>query len=253
MTPRLSIVLPACNEGERLPATLAAAATFAATERLPAELLVVDDGSSDNTAAVAQSCGNIPDTPPLVLLRHPRRRGKGAAVRTGVLAARGEMILIADADHSAPFSEFTALLAELQRGADIAIGSRDVPGAQLAPPQPLVRRLLAWGFRALRRRVLLPDLRDTQCGFKLFRAAAAQAIFPHARVDGWLGDLEALALGRRLGFRIAEVGIAWRDRRGSRVRPLRDAPAVLRDLFRIRAAVRRLPAPPARSTVQPPR
>ncbi|HMQ14631.1 MAG TPA: glycosyltransferase family 2 protein [Phycisphaerae bacterium] len=236
--PWLSIVVPAYNERARLGATLEHLRAFARGCGEPVEALVVDDGSLDGTAELAQAF----DASPLALsvLRNDRNLGKGAAVRRGMLAARGGLRLMFDADASAEMDQFDRLLAELDRGADICIGLRDMPDSVLDPPQPPGRRLAAWMFRALRLRVLLPALRDTQCGFKLFRAGAAEAVFALQRESGWLFDCEVLALAERLGYRVREVGIRWRHRAGSRVRAASTAWSAAPALLRIRRRVARL-------------
>lgn len=200
------------------------------------DVIFVDDGSDDGTpAALARSFP--PDARQFREFRHTRNRGKGAAVATGVREANGELILICDADLSAPLSQFDRLLSAIDAGADIAIGSRDLPDSQLVPAQPLARRLAAWAFRALRRRLLLPALRDTQCGFKLFRRHVAQELFGQLQTPGWLFDCEILARAAAAGRVIAEVPITWQNDPDSRVRPLRDAWPALRSLWRIRRMV----------------
>jgi dolichyl-phosphate beta-glucosyltransferase len=234
--PRLSIVIPAYNEARRIRQTLHALRDYARARALICELIVVDDGSADSTAAVVESTDVAPAT--LVMLRLPRNRGKGAAVREGMLAAGGELLLLCDADQSVPIAELERLLPWLERGFDVVIGSRDLPDSRLDPPQPLLRRLMAWVFRAVRRRLLLPAIRDTQCGFKLFRRAAAREVFASAREDGWLFDCEILALAQARGYCIREVGVTWRDVPASRVRPLREAVRALCGLVRIRRRLR---------------
>jgi dolichyl-phosphate beta-glucosyltransferase len=168
------------------------------------------------------------------LLVNPQNRGKGHSVRRGMLEAAGATFLMCDADLSASLDELGKLTPWLERGFDIVIGSRDMPDSLLDPPQPPLRRWAATAFRELRRRVLLPELRDTQCGFKLFKRAAAREIFSRQTIDGWLFDCEALGIADRMGYRIKEVGILWRNHPDTRVRGLRDSPAALRDLLRIR-------------------
>lgn len=230
--PRLSVVVPAYNEATRIRQTLHAIRDYARTRELSCELIVVDDGSEDQTTTVVQSTDVSPVE--LVACRFDRNRGKGAAVREGMLTACGELLLLCDADQAVPVTELERLLPWIEQGYDIAIGSRDQPDSCLDPPQPLVRRLMAWAFRALRRRLLLPAIRDTQCGFKLFRGAVARELFAVARVDGWLFDCEVLALARARGYRVREVGVIWRDMPASRVRPLREAMRTLRELLSIR-------------------
>ncbi len=232
----LSIVIPAYNEARRIGNTLAAIAAFLRQRRIAAELIVVDDGSRDGTADVVRRHASALE---LKLLTLPHNCGKGQAVRAGVLASRGRAVLICDADHATPVDEYPRLHARLVAGADIAIGSRDLPGARLEPPQPWPRRLAAWAFRGLRRRLLLPDIRDTQCGFKLFRGDVARRLFAQLTTSGWLFDVEVLGLARRDGLRIAEVPVRWRDDRDSRVRPWAELLPTLCELLRLRRRLRR--------------
>jgi len=243
----LSIVVPAFNERRRLPETLSRLRDFARHSAWGVQCVIVDDGSTDGTQDVihADARSAADDAPrterfSVRLLRHDRRRGKGAALRAGMLAAEGDCLLACDADLSTPIGELARLSPWLERGYDVAIGSRDLPDSRLDPPQPRARRLAAWTFRALRRRLLLPEIRDTQCGFKLFRRAAAQEIFRRTREDGWLIDVEALALAENLGYRVREVGVTWRDDPDSRVRVWRDAGPALAALLRIRRRLRNL-------------
>lgn len=242
--PHLSIIIPAWNEARRLPATLAAIRTFAYQAAGPVEALVIDDGSADATAARVQDFaekvardGGLSARLKIELISNEANRGKGFAVRRGMLAATAPQRLLSDADLSTPFSDLPRLQAAIADGADIAIGSRDVPGARLDPPQPLLRRLPAWSFRWLRRRLLLPEIRDTQCGFKLFTAAAARQVFERCTIDGWLFDCEALAIAARLGLKITEIGVTWRNDRDSRVKPLREALRAIPTLLAIRKRV----------------
>jgi len=233
----LSIIIPAWNERERIGTTLDAVAAYARRSGRVREIIVVDDGSSDGTADVVRSedCSPIE----LQILVNDRNYGKGHSVRRGMLAASGELLLMCDADESTPIEELDGLLPLIERGFDIVIGSRDLPESRLDPPQPLARRIAAWVFRALRRRMLLREIRDTQCGFKLFTREAGRDVFDRQVEPGWLFDCEVLSLADRLGYRIAEVGVVWRDRSGSRVRPLREALHAIPTLRRIRRRVRR--------------
>lgn len=225
--PALSVVIPAFNEAAGLEATLERVCRYLAGRGEPCEVIVVDDGSDDATFAVAcrvadrVAAGGGPAV--VRVLRHARRRGKGAAVRTGMLAAAGRRRLMCDADLSADIGQLERLEAALDAGCDVAIGSRDLPACVLAVPQPRWRRWLAAAFRAYRRRLILPDLRDTQCGFKLFEGGLARRVFARQRLCGWLFDCEVLLRARRLGGRICEVPVVWRDRGPSRVRALRAA------------------------------
>jgi len=229
--PWLTVVIPAYNEERRLPRTLGTVVAHLRGRGLPFEVVLVDDGSVDGTARVAAEAG-----PEVRVLRLPHR-GKGAAVRAGVLAAGGDLLLVTDADLSTPIEELDVLVAALEC-CEVAIGSRNVAGARVAVPQRLGRRLMGRGFNLLVQALLLPGLRDTQCGVKLFRRDVALAVFERCRSDGFAFDVEALALARHLGHRVAEVPVEWRNSPDSRVRPLRDVPRMLWDLVTIRRRCR---------------
>jgi dolichyl-phosphate beta-glucosyltransferase len=236
-TPFISVIVPAYNEEQRIAPTLVALDRFLARASIAYEIIVVDDGSTDGTAALVERMAA--ELPAICLLPTRPNRGKGHAVRVGMLAARGRIRVMCDADGSIPAEELPRLLAPLAAGrADIAIGSRYAPGARVATPQPRWR--VAWSRLVNRfvRHTLVPDVRDTQCGFKAFSAAAADSIFRRARIDGWAFDLEALALAARLGFRVEEIGVGWTDDRRSRVRPVRDLTRVIREWLAIRANFR---------------
>lgn len=210
---------------------------------LPSAGRAVDAGELEAAADRAAEIRRVP----ILLLRNERNAGKGRALRRGMAATRGALILLSDADLSAPIRQLDRLLAHVEAGCDVVIGSRDMPDSQLDPAQPGVRRLLATTFRLIRRRVLLPEIRDTQCGFKLFTRQAFDAIGLHLQEDGWMFDVEALALADAMGLRIKEVGITWRNDPDSHVRPTREALGALAALARIRRRVGKLRAqrPPA--------
>lgn len=235
----LSIVIPAFDEAARIGDTLDATRVYldrrGLTKAEQVEVLVVDDGSRDATPAVverrAERDGRVR------LARLPRNRGKGAAVREGVLRARGERVLYMDADLATPIEELERLERALEDGADVAIGSRALPQSDILVRQHPLREAMGKGFNLLVRGLLpgsLARLRDTQCGFKLYTRAAAQAVFPRARIDRYAFDVELLLLADRLGYRIAEVPIAWRHVEQSKVSPLRDASRMAWDLLRLR-------------------
>jgi len=228
--PPLSVVIPAFNEARRLPATLARVGEHLAAQGRPHEILVVDDGSSDGTADVARSAGAD-----VRVLRHEPNRGKGYAVRRGMLAATGARRLMTDADLSTPIEELARLEAELDRGWDVAIGSRAVAGARVEVHQPAYREAMGRVFNVLVQVLLLPGLADTQCGFKLFTAGAADAAFRACRLDGFSFDVEALYVARLRGLRIAEVPVVWRNDAATRV-SLGGGGTAFLDLLRIRLA-----------------
>ena len=236
MRPDLSVVIPAYNEETRLPASLEALGAWLSgrTEALSAEVLVVDDGSTDRTAARAAETGRRLGLDVRVLV-HDTNRGKGAAVRTGALAAEGKLVLVSDADFSTPIGEWEKLAAVR---APVAIGSRAVDESLVKERQPVYRVAMGKLFNALVRLLAVPGIRDTQCGFKLFTREAARAVFSRATVDRFAWDVEALLLARRLGYAIAEVPVLWFDSPDSRVTLLGGAQAYL-ELFRIRFRVSR--------------
>jgi dolichyl-phosphate beta-glucosyltransferase len=234
----LSIVVPAYNEEHRIAPTLARLSAFLANQPMRWEIVVVDDGSRDATCAVVQAA--MARIPNLRLVRQTPNRGKGAAVRLGMREARGQIRVMSDADGSMPPEQLPRLLAPiLACQADIAIGSRYAEGAHAGVKQPWYR--VAWSRLANRviQRSLVPGVRDTQCGFKAFTAEAARALFGVGRIDGWAFDLEILALARRTGFAIAEVGVEWTDDRRSRVHPLQDMWKVVRETITIRRNLKR--------------
>ncbi len=209
--PWLSVVIPAYNEERRLPATLSTVIAHLRSRGRPFEVIVADDGSR---------------APEVQVLRLPHR-GKGAAVRAGVLACHGDLVLVTDADLSTPIEELDRLLEALE-GCAVAVGSRYVAGARVEVAQRLGRRLLGRAFNLLVRALVLPGVRDTQCGAKLFRRDVALAVFEGCRSDGFAFDVEVLALTRSLGHLLVEVPVAWRNSPESRVRPLVDVPRMLR-------------------------
>jgi dolichyl-phosphate beta-glucosyltransferase len=194
---------------------------------------VVDDGSTDRTADAAREAGGGVTR----ILRHEPNRGKGFAVRRGMLAARGLRRLMSDADLSTPIQELGHLEAEMDRGYDVVIGSRAIAGARIEVHQPLYREVMGRAFNRLVQSLLLPGLHDTQCGFKLFTGEAAQRAFSAARLDGFSFDVEALYVARRHGLRIAEVPVVWRNDAATRVSLGGGGEAFL-DVLRIRRLAR---------------
>lgn len=224
----LSVVIPAFNEEQRLPGTLATILPFLRSRGETFEVVVVDDGSRDRTAEVAGQAG-----PEVRVLKNPGNRGKGYSVRNGMLNAQGAWRLMSDADLSTPIEELDRLKAALTDGAEIAIASRAVSGANLEKRQSIMRETSGRFFNLLVRTLHLPGVKDTQCGFKLFSAAAARAAFTESTLDGFAFDVEALVLARRAGFRITEVPVTWRNDEQSRVSFGRGLAAFV-DLFRLR-------------------
>ena len=245
--PFITIVIPAFNEEQRLPASLDRTIAFLAEQPYPGEIIVVDDGSTDGTAGVVRHRIEVaPANVRLRLLQHETNQGKGAAIRTGCLAAAGTYVFFIDADVATPPEESLKLLELLQGGAAVVIGSRIQPdGSDMRESQPPSRRRMGSMFTRLRKLLrVLPDIDDTQCPMKGFRREAAQSIFARQRLHGWIFDAEVLHIARMQGYGIVEVPVTWRHIEGSRlrVRP-QQAFEVARDLLRLRFLHRPAAAP----------
>ena len=253
--PKYSIVIPAYNESARLPATLASVVNCIQARGWDAEIIVVNDGSTDATADVVREFANktpvirtiqellteaVPAGPEelrmveLRLLDNLRNRGKGYSVRAGMLAARGEVVLFTDADLSAPIEEAERLFDAIRQGADIAIGSRWLESGRQTQRQPIYRQFFGRCFNWITRTVMGLPFKDTQCGFKAFRRSAARALFSLQRIEGWGFDPEILFLAGRLGFKVAEVPVVWAHDEGTRIHPLADGSKMLLEILRIR-------------------
>ena len=224
--PELSVVIPAFNEAGRLPRTLERVTAFLRERTRSYEVLVADDGSTDETARKAREAG-------ATVLRDDHNRGKGHAVRRGMLAARGRRRLMTDADLSTPIEELPRFLARMDEGFDVVIGSRALPGSTIEVHQPWFRENVGRVYNLFVRALALPGLRDTQCGFKLWSARAAREAFSAARLDGFSFDVEALYVARKRGYRIAEIPVVWRNDAASRV-GLGGGSRAFPDLLRIR-------------------
>jgi dolichyl-phosphate beta-glucosyltransferase len=230
----ISIVIPAFNEENRLPATLSAVFNYLAEGRPDfAEVIVVDDGSTDLTRAVAERL--VPLHTGLRLLRNPGNRGKGYSVRHGMMEARGEWVLFTDADLSAPIDELDKLLeAARRRGAAVAIGSRALDRSLITVHQSAFRENAGRLFNLLVRLMTGLPFRDTQCGFKLFEGGAAREVFRRQRLERFGFDVEVLFIARLLGYESIEVPVRWSHSEGTKVRMFRDSLAMFTDLVRVR-------------------
>lgn len=224
--PFLSVVIPAYNEEGRLGPTLARIQEYLGRQDYDWEILVVDNASADRTAEVAREAG--------VEVLHEARRGKGAAVRTGMLAARGEYILFSDADLSTPIEEVEKLLDALRGGWEVAIASRALPDSKLPKRQPWYRELVGRAGNVLVRLLAVHGIADTQCGFKLFPREVARKLFGAQRRSGIAFDMEILFLAQRAGMRIAETPVTWVDSPETRISRVRDSLDAVKDLLRIR-------------------
>ena len=227
----LSVIIPAYNEAQRLPPHASGLLAYLRAHYPAFELIVVDDGSRDDTATVVRAA--LAGEPRARLLAYQPNRGKGYAIRTGVLASRGAAVLFLDADMSTPIEEIPAALEQLAR-ADIVIGSRDLPSSDIRGQQPVYRRLASEVFKWIRFGMVgLWRISDTQCGFKAYRGPLARQLFALARVDRFMFDVEILYLAERAGLRIQEMPVRWADAPGSTVRFREGLVHMLRDLWRI--------------------
>ncbi|WBB79870.1 glycosyltransferase [Micromonospora sp. WMMD882] len=224
----LELVVPAFNEAARLPATLAEVTGYLAGQPWRSRVVVVDNGSTDDTATFVAAR----DWDAEVVVVGCSRPGKGAAVRRGITGSSARFVGFIDADLSTPVPTLSRAVAELEAGATAAIASRHAPGAALARPQPVTRRIGGAVFRAIARR-LVPGVYDTQCGFKIFDRLAVQWALRHCQVSGFAFDVELLRRIHRAGGRIAEVPVVWTDDERSTFRPVRDGRAAFADLFRL--------------------
>jgi dolichyl-phosphate beta-glucosyltransferase len=234
LTPFFSIVIPAHNEENRLPGTLEQIFRFLERQPFASEVIVVENGSSDRTHEVASAFAGRHAN----LLVLQSEKGKGAAVRRGMLAARGEFRFMCDADLSMPVEEIVKFIPPALENFDIAIASREARGA-VRYNEPSYRHWGGRGINFLIQALILPGLNDTQCGFKCFRAGAAEDLFQRQTLPGWSFDIELLYIARRHGYRIVEIPIHWYHFSDSKVNALRDALRMIRDIFRIHANARR--------------
>jgi dolichyl-phosphate beta-glucosyltransferase len=229
----ISLIIPAYNESQRLPPYLETICQYIGQQYPESyEVIVVDDGSTDRLAEVLAKAGG--KWPRVRTLRHGRNLGKGAAVRTGVLAARGQRLLYADADGATPIDQESKLSAAIDAGADVAVGSRLLRDEGVTRSRSWRRAVIGRAFARAARLVLQLPVRDTQCGFKMLRAGPARRLFELSQEKGYLFDLEILALAKRCGYRVTEVPISWSDQPGSRLKMHREWSRIARDLWRVR-------------------
>ena len=228
-TPFLSIIIPAYNEEYRLPRTLEQIFVFLREQNYLTEVLVIENGSNDRTYEIARDFAGRYDN---VRVFSEKQPGKGNAVRLGMLEARGEYRFLCDADLSMPIEEVNRFLPPQLTGIDVAIGSREAPGA-VRYNEPEIRHLGGRLINLAIRTLILPGLQDTQCGFKCFRAGVANKIFPYQSISGWSFDIEILYLARKYSYRIAEVPVDWYFDAETKLRAVNDALRMLRDIFLI--------------------
>ena len=235
ITPFLSIVFPAHNEELRLSETLEKTLAFTRSQPFESEIIIVENGSSDATFEIAKT---FADTNPSLRVMSLEQPGKGRAVKSGMLAARGKYRFICDVDLSMPVSEIPRFLPPQLKGMDIVIASREAPGS-VRYDEPQYRHFVGRIFNNLVRWIILPQLQDTQCGFKCFTDEVVEKIFPLVTIPGWTFDVEVLAIAYHRGFRVAELAIPWYYHPNSKVNVLRDSTRMALDLLKIRRKLRR--------------
>lgn len=228
----LSVIIPAYNEEKRLPKTLEDIGNYLKKQNFDSEIIVVSDGSKDRTVEVAKEFAK--NFKNLKVIEYKENKGKGFGVRVGMLEAQGKFRIFTDADNSTPISEIEKFWKEFESGADIVIGSREIKGAILDPPQPFYRRFLGEGFKLLRKIIIgLWEIQDTQCGFKCFKKEVVEKIFPKCKIDRFAFDPEILILAKKAGFKIKEVPIYWRNDPNSKVK-IKSIIKMALDLLKIR-------------------
>lgn len=230
--PRYSIVIPAFNERARILATLDAVVSCVRASGWRAEVIVVNDGSTDETAEMVRKY--MRSAPEVKLMENPSNRGKGYSVRNGLVHAQGEIVMFTDADLSAPIEEAERLFAAIAEGADIAIGSRWLATSRQTHRQPLYRQFFGRCFNALTRAVMRLPYADTQCGFKAFTREAAQTVFQLQTIERWGFDPEILFIARKRGYKVKEVPVSWAHDARSRISYLRDGLQMLKELAIVR-------------------
>ncbi|MBW3003733.1 glycosyltransferase family 2 protein [Candidatus Woesearchaeota archaeon] len=226
----LSIVIPAYNEEKRIIKSLDKILKFLKNKAYKWEIIVVSDGSKDHTVDIVRKIKNKN----VSVLSYKKNKGKGFAVRKGMMKAKGKIILFSDADLSTPIKEIDRFIPYLEKGYDIVIGSRNQKDSNIKIPQPIHRKLVGKMFQFIVASVALRGVKDSQCGFKAFTHRAAKKIFNLQKLNGFSFDVEALYLAKNLGFRIKEVGVTWINSEASKVNPLKDSVRMLKDTLKIK-------------------
>lgn len=245
----LEVVIPAYNEADRIGRTLQRIKEYYATQNYSWRCTIVSDGSKDNTGeVVSKFCSENPE---FQLVAYEQNRGKGHAVRLGILKSNASRVLFCDADLATPQEETEKLWKALDEGYDVAIGSRPLKESNLEVHQPLYREILGRMFNKAVQALATKGIDDTQCGFKMFTQKAATDIFSRCKLDGFSFDFEALMIARDLDYKIAEIPIRWSHQEGSKVVLLRDGPRMLRDLVKLRFAGKKARMKPSASPNNP--
>ncbi|GAB4350775.1 MAG: glycosyltransferase family 2 protein [Candidatus Abyssubacteria bacterium] len=230
-TTELSVVIPAYNEAERIGVTIERVSSYLKTRGLDYEIIIVSDGSSDSTERIVESYAR--ENGRIRLVSYMPNRGKGFAVRTGILQARAKDVLFSDADLATPLEELETL-ERSARGCSIVVGSRALKDSTIIGWRPWYRELSGKIFNLIVRLVAVPGIRDTQCGFKLFKDGSAQRIFSIAQANGFAFDVEALFLARKLGYGIAEVGVSWNNSPLTKVSVFKHTLPMIFEIFKVR-------------------
>lgn len=229
---KLTVIIPAYNEGKRIVPTLESVGAYLKNQKYESEVIVVSNGSTDDTAEVSRTFEEHINN--LVVMDIPGKGGKGYAVQEGMLKARGEYAVFMDADNATKIDEMDHFWKFFEQGYDVVIGSRALPSSIITNPQPWYRKVLGKGGNMLIQMLLLPGIKDTQCGFKAFSKKARKAIFPYLTIYGWGFDFETLAIARSKGLNIKEEAVTWNDEGDSKVQPVDAAISTLKELFLIR-------------------
>lgn len=228
----LSVIIPAYNEEKRVLSTLSKICAYLFTKDFPYEIIVVDDGSTDNTLQMVKNFASSDNH--IVILINEQNSGKGYSVRKGMLSARGEYVFFTDADLSTPIEEIEKCLPYLINGYDVVIGSRSMPGSDILVRQPWYREKMGKIFNFMVNMVLLKGIIDTQCGFKGFKREAVKTVFNRCKIDGFSFDVEALYLSRKYNFKIKEIPIRWENSPLSKVSPIKHSLQMFKDLIGIK-------------------
>ena len=232
----ISIIIAAFNEEKRIIPSLLKIKEYINKQNIPYEIIVVDDGSTDHTHTVVRDL--IKDIPYLKVIHYAPNKGKGHALRTGVLASKGEIILLSDADLSTPIEELSKLLPLIyNHKCDIAIGSRALALSEIVKKQPWWRQSMGKFFNKLVKALVIEDFKDTQCGFKVFRGDIARSLFKEAQIDRFAYDVEILAIGKKKGCKIVETPVRWINSPESKVDPVKDSLQMFGDLLKIRMTI----------------
>lgn len=227
---QISVVIPAYNEEQRLEPTLETTVAYLQNNFDAYEILVIDDGSKDKTEDVALKY----KTKGVRCIRNPKNMGKGFSVKLGMVNAKYDPILFMDSDLNTPIEETKKLLDAMHEGYDVVIGSRNIEGSNIIVKQPKYRQLLGKAFPIIVKTAVLPDFKDTQCGFKMFTRDAARKIFPRQTLRRFAFDVEVLFIAKKLNLKIKEIPVTWISKEGSKVSPIKDSISMLRETMKIR-------------------